>query len=180
MWDQAYLSFTNVLILRDKSQLDMMSDMASGYDLLHLLYPNLSLLSAIALTIPVSSVNCERDFSAMNRVSPLSSLWPVQTTRFQPDFAPILSLQTNLRIVHDYDRSATRRGLVMWHACDLRCFRLRRSKTPRRNVWHVRIFWGIAWRIHCWHKPRLHGTSDPHRFLCGIDRKERILRYLYK
>lgn len=43
--------------------------MASGYDELHLLYPNLSLLSAIALTIPVSSVNCERDFSAMNRVS---------------------------------------------------------------------------------------------------------------
>ncbi|KAJ8359386.1 hypothetical protein SKAU_G00159110 [Synaphobranchus kaupii] len=38
------------------------------YDELHHLYPNLSQLSAIALTVPVSSVNCERDFSIKNRM----------------------------------------------------------------------------------------------------------------
>ncbi|XP_036001539.1 zinc finger protein 862 [Fundulus heteroclitus] len=55
-------------IMKDKSQLEVLQLMASGYEELHLLYPNLSLLAAIALTIPVSSVNCERDFSAMNRI----------------------------------------------------------------------------------------------------------------
>ena len=36
------------------------------------LYPSLSKLAAIGLTIKVSSVNCERDFSTMNRVGYLS------------------------------------------------------------------------------------------------------------
>ena len=45
-----------------------MQELASDFGELKLLYPNLAQLSAIALTIPVSSVNCERDFSAMNRV----------------------------------------------------------------------------------------------------------------
>lgn len=65
---QSYKVLTTTGILKNKSQLEIMTAMASGYDELHLLYPNLSLLSAIALTIPVSSVNCERDFSAMNRI----------------------------------------------------------------------------------------------------------------
>ncbi|KAK5853452.1 hypothetical protein PBY51_014602 [Eleginops maclovinus] len=65
---QSYKVLITTGILKDKSQLEIMTAMASGYDELHLLYPNLSLLSAIALTIPVSSVNCERDFSAMNRI----------------------------------------------------------------------------------------------------------------
>ncbi|KAK5855574.1 hypothetical protein PBY51_007239 [Eleginops maclovinus] len=65
---QSYKVLITTVILKDKSQLEIMTAMASGYDELHLLYPNLSLLSAIALTIPVSSVNCERDFSAMNRI----------------------------------------------------------------------------------------------------------------
>jgi len=52
-----------------------MQELASDFDELKLLYPNLAQLSAIALTIPVSSVNCERDFSAMNRVSILFSLF---------------------------------------------------------------------------------------------------------
>ena len=46
-----------------------MQKLDSDFDELKLLYPNLAQLSAIALTIPVSSVYCERDFSAMNRVS---------------------------------------------------------------------------------------------------------------
>lgn len=45
-----------------------MQELYSDFDELKLIYPNLAQLSAIALTIPVSSVNCERDFSAMNRV----------------------------------------------------------------------------------------------------------------
>ncbi|KAL7383107.1 hypothetical protein ABVT39_004870 [Epinephelus coioides] len=56
-------------IIKDKSQLKVMQELASDFDELKLLYPNLAQLSAIALTIPVSSVNCERDFSAMNRPS---------------------------------------------------------------------------------------------------------------
>jgi len=44
-----------------------MQELASDFDELKLLYPNMAQLSAIALTIPVSSVNCERDFSGMNR-----------------------------------------------------------------------------------------------------------------
>lgn len=47
-----------------------MQEMASEFEELHGQYPFLSQLSAIALTVPVSSVNCERDFSAMNRVKP--------------------------------------------------------------------------------------------------------------
>ncbi|KAM4595744.1 uncharacterized protein V3H82_003137 [Fundulus diaphanus] len=54
---QEWQSF-NVLvtsgIMKDKSQLEVLQLMASGYEELHLLYPNLSLLAAIALTIPVS------------------------------------------------------------------------------------------------------------------------------
>ncbi|XP_060768482.1 zinc finger protein 862-like [Neoarius graeffei] len=65
---QAFQVLVTSGILKEKSQLEVLTAMASGYEELHLLYPNLSLLSAIALTIPVSSVNCERDFSAMNRI----------------------------------------------------------------------------------------------------------------
>ncbi|XP_030293896.1 zinc finger protein 862-like isoform X2 [Sparus aurata] len=54
--------------LKDKSQLQLMQEMASEFEELHGQYPFLSQLSAIALTVPVSSVNCERDFSAMNRI----------------------------------------------------------------------------------------------------------------
>ncbi|CAL8337679.1 unnamed protein product [Merluccius merluccius] len=36
------------------------------------LFPLLSKLAAIGLTVPVSSVNCERDFSTMNRVGYLA------------------------------------------------------------------------------------------------------------
>ena len=54
----------------------------------------------------------------------------VQTTRYQPDFAPIRSSQTNLRVIHNFEKSATRRGLVMWHACDV-TFVCNIRKTPR-------------------------------------------------
>ncbi|KAG7222350.1 hypothetical protein INR49_016305 [Caranx melampygus] len=53
--------------VEERSQLEMMQELASDFDELKLLFPNLAQLSAIALTVPVSSVNCERDFSAMNR-----------------------------------------------------------------------------------------------------------------
>ncbi|KAL0964158.1 hypothetical protein UPYG_G00319990 [Umbra pygmaea] len=65
---QSFKVLTTTGILKDKSQLDIMTAMVSGSDELHLVYPNLSLLSAIALKIPVSSVNCERDFVEMNRI----------------------------------------------------------------------------------------------------------------
>ncbi|KAK0151076.1 hypothetical protein N1851_007767 [Merluccius polli] len=51
----------------DMDQLTIMGKLASQYDELGQLYPCLSQLAAIALTVPISSVNCERDFS-MNRV----------------------------------------------------------------------------------------------------------------
>ncbi|KAM3838264.1 zinc finger protein 862-like [Diretmus argenteus] len=55
-------------VLKDKTQLAVMRELASQYDELSQLYPCLSKLAAIALTVPVGSVNCERDFSTMNRV----------------------------------------------------------------------------------------------------------------
>jgi len=47
---------------------EIMSLLASECDEWAELYPCLSLLAGIGLVIPVSSVNCERDFSALNRV----------------------------------------------------------------------------------------------------------------
>ena len=66
-----FLSFSYVLYLsfKNKSQEELLTLLASEYDEWLDLYPCLSLLASIALIVPVSSVNCERDFSAMNRVS---------------------------------------------------------------------------------------------------------------
>ena len=65
------LSFSYVLYLsfKKKSQEELLTLLASEYNEWLDLYPCLSLLASIALIVPVSSVNCERDFSAMNRVS---------------------------------------------------------------------------------------------------------------
>ncbi|KAF3859952.1 hypothetical protein F7725_000207 [Dissostichus mawsoni] len=54
--------------LKNKTQLDILSDLSSKYEEFGVLYPTISQLAAIALTVPVSSVNCERDFSTLNRV----------------------------------------------------------------------------------------------------------------
>ena len=66
-----FLSFSYVLYLsfKNKSQEELLTLLASEYDEWLDLYPCLSLLASIALIVPVSSVNCERDFSAVNRVS---------------------------------------------------------------------------------------------------------------
>ncbi|XP_036975521.1 zinc finger protein 862-like isoform X3 [Acanthopagrus latus] len=53
---------------KDKNQAEIMTLLASECDEWGQIYPLLSRLAAIALVIPVSSVNCERDFSTMNRV----------------------------------------------------------------------------------------------------------------
>ncbi|KAJ8011839.1 hypothetical protein DPEC_G00062450 [Dallia pectoralis] len=53
---------------KDMDQLTIMSKLASQHDEWCQIYPSLSKLAAIALTVPISSVNCERDFSMMNRV----------------------------------------------------------------------------------------------------------------
>ncbi|CAL8288086.1 unnamed protein product [Arctogadus glacialis] len=53
---------------QNKSQEELLTLLASEYDEWLDLYPCLSLLASIALIVPVSSVNCERDFSAMNRI----------------------------------------------------------------------------------------------------------------
>lgn len=50
-----------------------MRELALQYDELGQLYPCLSKLAAIALTVPVGSVNCEHDFSTMNRVPDYNS-----------------------------------------------------------------------------------------------------------
>lgn len=61
----------------------MTQELASDFDELKLLHPNLALLSAIALTVPVSNANCERDFSAMNRVSILFSLFSSSLCKYK-------------------------------------------------------------------------------------------------
>ena len=63
------LSYVLYLSFKNKSQEELLTLLASEYDEWLDLYPCLSLLASIALIVPVSSVNCERDFSAMNRVS---------------------------------------------------------------------------------------------------------------
>ena len=72
---------------------------------LHLVAPELSQALVLHLVAPelIQALLCYG----------IIVLWPVQTTCFQPDFAPTLSSQTNLRIVHDFDRLAMRRGLVI-------------------------------------------------------------------
>lgn len=55
-------------LLKDNSQAEIMQMLASENDEWAELYPLLGKLSAAGLVIPVSSVNCERDFSTMNRV----------------------------------------------------------------------------------------------------------------
>ncbi|XP_062332851.1 zinc finger protein 862-like [Osmerus eperlanus] len=53
---------------KDMDQLAMMTKLPSQHDEWCEIYPSLSKLAAIALMMPISSVNCERDFSTMNRV----------------------------------------------------------------------------------------------------------------
>ncbi|XP_041924814.1 uncharacterized protein LOC121688957 isoform X3 [Alosa sapidissima] len=67
---QEWLSFKNHVltgIFKNKNQEELLSLLASEFDEWANLYPCLSLLASIALVIPVSSVNCERDFSTMKR-----------------------------------------------------------------------------------------------------------------
>ena len=54
--------------LKEKSQAEIMQLLASENDEWAEIFPLLSQLAAAGLVIPVSSVNCERDFSTMNRV----------------------------------------------------------------------------------------------------------------
>ncbi|KAL7373292.1 hypothetical protein ABVT39_003142 [Epinephelus coioides] len=68
---QEWTSFKNNLLtgaFKDKNQADILTLLASEFDEWDNIYPCLSLLASIALVIPVSSVNCERDFSTLNRV----------------------------------------------------------------------------------------------------------------
>ncbi|KAK0134769.1 Zinc finger protein 862 [Merluccius polli] len=68
---QEWFSFKNHVLtgpFQNKSQEELLRLLASEYDEWADLYPCLSLLASIALIVPVSSVNCERDFSAMNRI----------------------------------------------------------------------------------------------------------------
>lgn len=60
------------MCFKDMDQQHLMQGLASEVGEWGQLYPSLSKLAAIGLTIPVSSVNCERDFSTMNRVGYLS------------------------------------------------------------------------------------------------------------
>ncbi|XP_051247400.1 uncharacterized protein LOC127358382 isoform X2 [Dicentrarchus labrax] len=55
-------------VREDENQAEIMTLLASECNEWGQIYPLLSRLAAIALVIPVSSVNCERDFSTMNRV----------------------------------------------------------------------------------------------------------------
>ncbi|XP_057711367.1 zinc finger protein 862-like [Corythoichthys intestinalis] len=58
----------NTSTFKDKNQAEVLSLLASECDEWGQIYPLLSHLAGVALVIPVSSVNCERDFSTMNRV----------------------------------------------------------------------------------------------------------------
>ncbi|KAK5924626.1 hypothetical protein CgunFtcFv8_017222 [Champsocephalus gunnari] len=64
----SYKQHVLVGAFKDKTQAEIMQLLASEKDEWSEIYPNLCLLSSVGLVIPVSSVNCERDFSTMNRV----------------------------------------------------------------------------------------------------------------
>ncbi|XP_071060695.1 uncharacterized protein [Pseudochaenichthys georgianus] len=64
----SYKQHVLVGAFKDKTQAEIMQLLASEKDEWAEIYPNLCLLSSVGLVIPVSSVNCERDFSTMNRV----------------------------------------------------------------------------------------------------------------
>lgn len=55
-------------VFQDMDQVTAMGKLSSQNDEWAQLYPSMSKLAAIVLTVPISSVNCERDFSTMNRV----------------------------------------------------------------------------------------------------------------
>ncbi|KAK7880350.1 hypothetical protein WMY93_033006 [Mugilogobius chulae] len=68
---QEWASYKQHLLMgafKDMDQLNVMSKLSSQNEEWGQLYPGMSQLAAIALTVPISSVNCERDFSTMNRV----------------------------------------------------------------------------------------------------------------
>ncbi|XP_056267618.1 uncharacterized protein LOC130191903 isoform X1 [Pseudoliparis swirei] len=64
----SYKQHVHVGTFKDKTQAEVMQLLASEKDEWAEIYPNLCLLASAGLVIPVSSVNCERDFSTMNRV----------------------------------------------------------------------------------------------------------------
>ncbi|XP_054483270.1 uncharacterized protein LOC129116382 [Anoplopoma fimbria] len=68
---QEWTSFRQHILIgafQGMDQQQIMTRLASQIDEWGQLYPGLNKLAAIGLTIPVSSVNCERDFSTLNRV----------------------------------------------------------------------------------------------------------------
>ena len=62
-------------MFQDMDQLATLTKLASQHDEWREIYLSLSKLGAIALTVPVSSVNCERDFTTMNRVRHFNIMW---------------------------------------------------------------------------------------------------------
>ncbi|KAM9354951.1 uncharacterized protein KZ484_013126 [Pholidichthys leucotaenia] len=68
---QEWASFKYHLLIgafKEMDQQSIMTMLACQNDEWGQLYPSPSQLAAIALTVPISSVNCERDISTMNRV----------------------------------------------------------------------------------------------------------------
>lgn len=55
-------------VFQDMDKVTAMGKLSSQNNKWAQLYPLMSKLAAIALTVPISSVNCERDFSTMNMV----------------------------------------------------------------------------------------------------------------
>ncbi|XP_054588645.2 zinc finger protein 862 [Nothobranchius furzeri] len=68
---QEWASFKKHMVtgaFKDLDQLSILQKLSAQNDEWANLYPMVSKLAAIAMTVPISSVNCERDFSTMNRV----------------------------------------------------------------------------------------------------------------
>ncbi|XP_058649491.1 uncharacterized protein LOC131550960 [Onychostoma macrolepis] len=64
---QEWLTYKEHFLTGAFKNMDQLT-ISSQYDEWRQLYPSLSQLAAIALKVPISSVNCKRDFSVMNRV----------------------------------------------------------------------------------------------------------------
>ena len=84
------------------------------------------------------------------------ALWPMAGSDYttSADYALIRSSQTNMRIVHDFEKSATRWGLVMWYAsiCD---FFICNVRKPHNEILACQNLRGIAmtYPLLTWREP---------------------------
>lgn len=109
---------------KEKKQAQIIQQLASEFNEWANIYPGLSLLAAVALVFPVFSINCKREFSAMNRVSDIQPGESAQCVNLLLChlskwlctfvFIPVVTL---FHIIHAFIARATTIQLQLTHKC---------------------------------------------------------------